>query len=158
MPLVRFGLFGCAVLFFASCAAQPDPKPFPEATSRAEAALREVGTSLFEVASFRPEHHERQMLHDSYRREREIYRLRFVAEIRYLRDLHVHSQEETRERLRQPDATMKEIEQEIVWRRLLGAGIHAAGSTQTVRSAAVFEATEAGWRYIAIDDPDIEVH
>ena len=142
----------------AGCDGQREVKPFPDAAARAEAALREAGRSLFDVLSFHAEHHERQTVRDSYRREHDIYRLRFASEIRYLRDVRVRSRDETLERLRQPDATTKEIEQDIVWRRLLGSERHAQGSTQTVRSSAVFEATETGWRLVAIDGPELETH
>ena len=151
-------LFAGMALFSWSCQRERVPKPFADADQRAEATLRALGHSLFDVLSYRAEAHENRQLRDSFRRDTSLYLVRFTAEIRYTRDVKALSHQETIARLRQPDAMEKDIEQDIVLRRLLGVEPHPKGSIQELRNIVVFEEIESGWRLVAVDGPDLETH
>jgi hypothetical protein len=142
-----------AALLCGSCRSEPKPKPFDRSAAEAEAALRKIGLSMFDVLNFATGTRDGGYMYipDDFRFGTSLYLLYFDAEIRYGREVRIRSREETIERLRDPSATPKEIEGDIALARLLGAGQHPSGSTQMLHATAVFEEVESGWRFVAVD-------
>ena len=143
-------LAGLALLA-AGCHIQPAVKPFDDPARRAEDALRAFGQPWFDVVSFRAERGEYRFEPDGYHRGTSLYVVPYSAEVRYRADTSVPSRTDTLARFREPGAALKDVEQDIALRRLLGTAPHPGGSTQGVRGIAVFEEVESGWRVVAVD-------
>lgn len=149
--LVRALLCCGVVLFASSCTAAPEPDSFGGDLEAAERALRELGSSTFDVVSFDAGTGDYVEARYGPRFSSYLYVVPFSAEIRFVRAIDVPDMPSMIESYRELEAQPSQIERDVSLLGFVGGGKHGAESTRPVQGSAVFEKVESGWRFSTLD-------
>lgn len=154
--LVSVLLYCGVALLTSSCADAPEHDTFGGDLEAAERALRELGSSTFDVISFNVGAGDYVEARYGPRFSSYLYVVSFTAEIRFVRTIDVPEMPAMIESYRESQPQPSRIERDVSLLGFVGAGKHDAASTQSVQGAAVFENVESGWRFSIIDPrPDL---
>ncbi len=126
----------------------------PERARQAEVELRRFGQGRFEVVSFAAGAESTSVLEDDFHARSMLYRVRFEARVRFLRELSIaqHWEEEIPKHIGDPGWTPDGHRDGVLLSLLLHPGVRAAGKEEDLAATVVFEDLEPGWRFRAFDD------